>query len=402
MKNASALLLVSVVSLCSIAIAEDWPRFLGPNANGISSETGINKDWAAKPPATLWTFKLSDNGFAGPSVADGKVFIIDRQGDNDVVRALNLADGKQLWEAAYPDPGKPDQGSFARSTPTWDNGKLYTLSRGGLLNCFDAKDGRKIWSRDFQADFKGQRPQWHWSMSPVVDGPNLVVVPGGPDAAVALLNKENGQTVWQGGGTSVPGYATPAIMTIAGKKQYVVFMAKSLIGVDPENGKLLWSFPWETPYNVNAATPVLVGENRIFITSNYGRGGAVVKIDAEKAEKVWENKEIQSHFSTPVLVDGRLYGTTDPGDLVCLDPTEGKTLWRQGGFQKGGIVVVDGTIIAMNGAQGDVVMVELRPDTYKELGRIKPLGGQSWTAPIVADGKLIIRNRATLACLDLK
>jgi len=217
------------------------------------------------------------------------------------------------------------------------------------------------------------------------------------------LSKETGETVWQGsGGNGLPGYATPAIATIGGKKQYLVFMSKSIIGVDPENGKLLWSFPWETKYDVNAAMPVAVGDDMILITSNYGRGGAVLKIAGDKVEKVWENKEIQSHFSTPVLFEGKIYSTTDPGDLICLDPKTGTSIWRQGGFEKGGIIVVDGTIIAINGKDGDVIMVELKPDAYKELGRFKPLGGQSWTAPIIADGKLIIRNKAEMACFDLK
>jgi len=403
MRNRVIPVLVAVLLVSAVAFAGDWPRFLGPDANGISSETGINKNWNERKPATLWTFKLSDGGFAGPSVADGKVFIIDRQGDNDVVRALNFADGKPVWEASYPDPGKADQGSFARSTPTFDNGKLYTLSRGGLVNCYDAKDGKKSWSRSLKDDFKGDQPKWYWSMSPRIDGNNVILVPGGAEAGVVVLNKETGETVWQGsGGNGKPGYATPVIATIGGKKQYLVFMSKSVIGVDAENGKLLWSLPWETKFDVNAASPVPLGDDSILITSGYARGGAVVKIVGDKVEKIWENKEIQSQFSTPILFDGKIYGTTDPGDLICLDPKTGKSIWRQGGFEKGGIIIADGTIIGLNGKEGDLIMAELNPDAYKELGRIKPLGAQSWTAPILADGKLIVRNKAEMVCLDLK
>ena len=395
---------LAVVCVGVFAFAGDWPRFLGPDANGISAEKGINKAWNEKKPAQLWTFKLSDGGFAGPSVADGKVFIIDRQGDNDVVRALEFATGKPVWEYPYPEPGKPDQGSFARATPTFDNGKLYTLSRLGLLNCLNAKDGKKIWAVNIKDTFKGQMPKWQYSMSPVIDGPNVIVVPGGPDAAVAVLNKETGETVLKGGGSDVAGYATPTIATIGGKKQYVVFMAKNVIGVNAADGKLVWSFPWETKFDVNAAMPIVIGEDTVLITSDYARGCAALKIAGDKVEKLYENKEIQSHFSTPIFFNGNIYGSTDPGDLVCLDPKTGKAVWRQGGFEKGGIIIVDGTIIAMNGKDGDVIMVELKPDAYKELGRFKPeaLGGKSWTAPILADGKLIIRNQAVLACFDLK
>ena len=242
------------------------------------------------------------------------------------------------------------------------------------------------------------------SLSPIVDGANLILVPGGPDAAVVALNKETGEPVWKGGGSGKPGYTTPTIATIAGKKQYLVFMGKELIAVDAADGKLLWSFPWETKFDVNAAMPIVIGEDTVFITSGYVHGCAALRIAGDKVEKLYENKEIQSHFSTPIFFNGNIYGSTDPGDLVCLDPKTGKAVWRQGGFEKGGIIIVDGTIIAMNGKDGDVIMVELKPDAYKELGRFKPeaLGGKSWTAPILADGKLIIRNQAALACFDLK
>ena len=405
MKRFSILCLVAMVSFGLCAFAADWPRFLGPDANGISAEKGINKAWNEKKPAQLWLFKMGDNGFAGPSVADGKLFIIDRQGDNDVVRALEFATGKPVWEYAYPAPGQPDQGGItARSTPTFDNGKIYTISRFGLANCLSAKDGKKIWTVDIKDTFKGQQPMWKYSMSPLIDGNNVILVPGGPDAAVVALNKETGETVWKGGGSDRPGYATPAIMTINGKKQYVVFMAESVIGVDAANGKLIWTFPWVTKPEVNAAMPILIGEDTVFITSDYKRGCAALKIARDKVEKLWENKEMQSHFSTPILFNGNIYGGTDPGDLVCLDPKTGKSLWRQGGFEKGGIIIVDGTIIAMNGKEGDVIMVELKPDACKELGRFKPesLGGKSWTAPVVSDLKLIVRNQAALAVFDLK
>jgi len=400
--NVRTILVVSALfGISASAFAADWPRFRGPKGDGISPEVGINKNWAQKKPETLWTAKMSDGGFAGPSVADGKVFIIDHQGDNDVVRALELASGKQVWEATYAEPGKPDNG-FSRSTPTFDNGKLYTISRFALVNCYDAATGKTIWTRNIKNDFNGQQPQWQWAMSPVIDGNAVILVPGGPNAAVVKLNKETGETIWAGGGSDKPGYATPVIATINGKKQYVIFTATNLIGVDSENGKLLWSFPWKTEYDVNAASPVPVGKDMVFITTNYGRGGALVRIAGNKAEAVWENKEIQSHFSTPVLIGSHLYGITDPGDIVCVDVKTGKSMWRQKGFQKGGVAAVDRTIIGLDGKDGDAVMFEARPDACKELGRFKPLGGQSWTAPIVADGKLIVRNTQALACFDLK
>ena len=171
--------------------------------------------------------------------------------------------------------------------------------------------------------------------------------------------------------------------------------------MDARTGSLLWKFPWKTRYDVNAAMPIVL-DDTVFITSNYGRGGALLKISGKQARRVWENKTMQSHFSTPILLDGYLYGSTSSGQLVCMDWKTGATKWQTRGFEKGGVVGVDGALIAVDGRRGGITMCEMSPDRYKELGRLAGLGGQSWTAPIVADGKLIVRNKSSLACFDLK
>ena len=378
----------------------DWPKWRGPNGDGISPETGINKNWAEKPPKVLWKVSLGDEGYAGPSVADGKLFIIDHKGSDDIVRAIDINTGKDVWTFSYPDASKPNEG-FALSTPVYDDGRLYTISQLGKVHCLDATTGDKVWMLDMAADLGGRRPPWDMAGSPFIDGDKLILTPGGANAAVAAVDKLTGKTIWKGGGGDKPGYATPVVANLDGKKQYVVFTAKHLIGVDSENGGLLWSFPWETGYDVNAATPIVV-DDTIFITSGYKHGCALVKVAGGRAEAVWQNQEIQSQFSTPILVDGYVYGTSDPGRLVCLELKTGKVVWSQKGFQKGGLVGVDGTIIVVDGANGNVAMAELTPQGYQELGRFKPLGGQSWTAPIVAQGKLFVRNKGALVAIDLK
>ncbi|MBI3910147.1 MAG: PQQ-binding-like beta-propeller repeat protein [Armatimonadetes bacterium] len=378
----------------------DWPQFRGPNANGISPETGINKAWPSNTPRTLWNVPLTDNGYAGPSVANGKVYIIDHQGNQDIVRALDLLTGKEEWRYGYQDTDRAN-GGFARATPVIDHHKVYTLSRLGMAHCLDAQTGELLWARDIVADFQGKRPTWDFSMSPLIDGNKVILCPGGPNAAVVALDKSSGETIWQGGGSEMPGYATPVVANIGGTKQYVVFVAKSVIGVDAASGKLLWSCPWVTNVDVNAATPLVIG-NSVFITSGYGHGCALVDVSGDSARARWGNKEIQAHFSSPIFWDGYIYGNSDPGNLVCLDANTGKAMWKQPGFERGPIVAVDGMIIGFNGANGELVMARLSPAGYQELGRITPLGGQSWTAPIIASGKLIVRNRNAIACLDLK
>jgi outer membrane protein assembly factor BamB len=378
----------------------DWPRFRGPSGDGISAETGINKDWAARPPQALWQTRMGDDGYAGPCVADGKVFIIDHQGQEDVVRAIDLGSGRDVWSFRYAQPGGANNG-FSHSTPCYDEARLFTIGRAGQLNALNAADGKPIWSKDFQKDFGGRPPSWNFAASPIVDGDRLVVLPAGPDASAAVLDKATGETIWKGGGTFGAGYATPVIATLNGVKQYLVFTGKALTGVKADDGRLLWQVPWETQYGVNAAMPLVEGDT-VFATSNYRFGGGLYRIGAGGAEKVWFSQEMQSHFSSPVLYNGHIFGTTDPGDLICMVPSSGKVLWRQNGFEKGGIVIVDDAIIALNGAGGDLIMAAASTDSYQELGRLKPLGGQSWTAPVVAQGRLLIRNKSALACLDLK
>lgn len=378
----------------------NWPCFLGPNRNGFSADAGDLQSWQSAQPAQLWNITMSDNGHSGPSVADGRLYIIDHSGEQDIVRAVDITNGKDLWTFPYPENAREDNGN-ARTTPTFDNGKLYILSRSGSLFCLDAAKGTKIWARNIQKEFNGRLPQWHYASSPVVDGNKLIIIPGGPNACVAALDKNTGKTIWQGGGSDMDGYGAPVIATINGQKQYVVFTAKNVIGVDANGGRVLWSYPWQTSYDVNAATPVVMG-NAVFITSGYGTGCAMLDITAGGAKLRWRNKEMQSHFSTPLAYQGNIYGTTDPGDLVCLDGKTGRALWRQNGFEKGGVVGVGNKLIAMNGGGGDLVLCELSPAGYKELGRINPLGGKSWTAPIATAGMLIVRNQRSLVCLSLK
>lgn len=378
----------------------DWPQFRGPKGTGISPETGINKNWSAKPPKLLWTADMHDGGYAGPSCAEGLVFIIDHQGSQDVVRAIGLADGKDRWTYKYDSPAQDNYG-YARSTPSYSEGKLYTVSQLGLVNCLDAKSGKPIWSRNVQSDFGGKMPGWNYAGSPLVDGNKVILTPGGQNAGMVALDKNTGKTIWQGGSNAVPGYSTPNLATINGVKQYVVMYAKGVMGVDAASGKLLWYSRWETSYDVNAADPIVIG-NSVFITSGYGHGCSLIDITSSGPVKNWENGAIQGQFASSIYSGGYIYGTGDPGLLTCLNAKNGSVVWSQKGFEKSGAIGIDGAIIGLDGG-GNVILCEMSPSGYKELGRLRaPLGGQSWTAPIVAQGKLIIRNKNQIACIDIR
>jgi outer membrane protein assembly factor BamB len=387
-----------VAALPEAPAGDGWPSFRGPNRNGISSETGINKNWAAKAPRLLWQKPLSDDGYAGPACAMGMVFIVDHQGQNDIVRAWRLNDGGEVWTYSYPDASSSNYG-FSRSTPAVANGMVYVVSRLGKVICLDAKTGRPVWQRDMVGEMGGQKPNWDYAGSPIVDGDRVVVTPGAADAGIAVLNAKTGATILKGS-SGVPGYSTPVVATIGGVKQYVAFLGKKICGIDHATGKELWAQPWDTSYDVNAASPLVIGDS-VFITSGYGKGCAMVDVKGGQASIRWQNRSMQAHFSSPVFFNGRIYGTGDPGVLVCLNPADGATLWRQQGFEKGGIAGVDGMILAMNGSNGDLILIKMDPSGYQEAGRVAPIRGQAWTAPIVADKKAIIRTKTDIAVIDL-
>ena len=393
--------------ICAFAHAADWPQFRGAKGDAISSETGINKDWKTRPPKELWRVEMHDKGYAGAAVVGGKVFLLDPNGAEDTVRALDAASGKELWSFKYASAytsmiggGDPDWG-FGRSTPTVDEGHIYTLSALGLLHCIDAEKGTKIWSRDIKADFKGKPGDWHYVAPPIVDGNKLIVCPGGETAVVAL-DKLSGKDIWKGGGSDKAGYALPIIATLDGKKQYVVLLGTSVVGVDAESGAALWTVPWKTDYDVNASAPVIVDANTVFICSGEKHGCTLIEVKGGAAKQLWQNKEMQSQFNGPVLANGHVYGIGDPGVLTCIELKTGNVAWKQKGFGKGGVMSVDGVLIAVDGNEGNVVMVALDPAAYKELGRIQPLEGRHWSPPLLANGKLYIRNRQTRVCLDAK
>jgi outer membrane protein assembly factor BamB len=275
------------------------------------------------------------------------------------------------------------------------------VGRFGRVVCLDAESGQLVWQKELTTDFGGRPPSWGYAPSPLIDGNTLILLPGGSRGNMVALDKVTGATRWQGGGTDGVGYATPAIATIGGVRQYVAMTAKAVIGVQPDNGQLLWRQDWVTSNDVNAAMP-LVFNDQVFVTAGYNHGCGLVKVAANQPTVAWENKAIVAHFSSPVLLDGYIYGDSDPDHLVCLDPNTGEIKWRQPGFDKGGLTVVGGLIVAMSGRTGDVVLVDPQPTGYKELGRLKTMGGpNAWTAPVVAYGKLLVRNRTALACYDL-
>lgn len=399
--NLALLRFLCLVAFTPLAYGADWPCFRGPDRDGIArAEKGINKEWNQRAPKTLWKIALGDNGWAAPAVVNGKLYLVDHQGKEDVVRALDAATGKDLWSFAYPD-AETNRYGFTVTTPLVLDNKVYTFSRKGKIHCLNATTGEKLWAHDVVSEYSAAIPPWGYTASPVVDGKMLLLGVSGSGAAMVALNKENGETLWKAGNYKMS-YSSPVIATLHGRKQCLVYCGEGLRGIDLETGAELWLQPWPTPWGQKKCpTPIVIGD-RVFIASAEGGETGVIDLSTGAPVVVWKHTEMQDHFTTPVFYHGRIYGSSDPKFLVCVNPDDGKILWKQESGQNTSVIGVDDTVLALSGQTGELLMVDVTTPDYKELGRFTPLGGTSWAAPIIADGRLYVRNQKELACIDLK
>jgi len=400
-QNAAAAVANSAGKASIPAKPGDWPHFGGPNGDCSSPDTGINKDWKAKPPKEVWRVPMADGGFAGPCIVGDKLFINDHGNNCDYVRCLDVKTGKELWQSdKFPNSNYHSSG-HSNSTPTFDGNKLYVMSRDGQLSCFDAEKGSIIWKHDLVAEFKGKPSPWLYNSSPVIDGNNVIVCPGGPDGCVAAFTKDKGELVWRGGRVDFADCSTPTLATLNGRRSLLVFGDQALMNLNPKDGKTQWEA--ESKVKTTHIPSPVIADGHVFASAGYGTPCVMVAADGKV---LWENKNMMPHMNTPVYDKGYLYGTSgqseSTGDLVCVDAKTGAVIWKQPGFEAGGLVAVDGVLIVIDGKTGEAAMARINPKAYEELGRFKPVGGRSWTSPAIADGKLFVRNEKELACFDLK
>lgn len=398
--NALAPLLLLPAALC----AADWPNLAGPTLDFHSDAAAIGRDWKAAPPVLLWKAPMSDNGHACASCAEGRVFIVDHEGSNDVARAFALADGHELWRYAYPDPRKHYHG-YARATPTVNGGRLYTVSQSGIVHCLDAATGRPVWKKEYLADLAGERPNHGYSAPVGVWGGLAYLQPGGKSGCVVAVDKATGEQVWRGGAPEKPGYSLPVIAAFDKTPTLLCYSANTLTGLNPLTGATLWTFPRPHPFGNNIIQPVVM-DNRIFTGATDYAGSCVIEIRNGQPHAVWENKAICPVFTTPVLANGLLIGTSsgkpaNPEGLICFDPATGLVRWKMKAFENGQVLAADGVVLALDGQKGDLVMIEPSAAACREITRFTPLGGRSWATFFTVGDRLILRNQRELACFRL-
>jgi len=420
MKPSLATCFSSILTLCCAATgipAADWPQWRGPNRDGHSSEQGLLKEWPPAGPKLLWKIADAGSGYSTPAVVRDRLFLLGNDGlESESVRAHATKDGKQLWTARLGQVGNPkQQPSFpaARSTPTVDGDLLYALGSDGDLACLDAATGKTRWQKNLRKDFGGKPGEWAYSESPLVDGNAVVCTPGGGEATIVALNKSSGEILWKCALAEADeaAYASVIIVEAGGVKQYVQHVAKGLVGVDAKTGKFLWRYNKAVSrYGANIPTPV-AGDGLIY-TAGAGTGGGAIKLKARdgafEPEQVYFEAKFPTSIGGAIKAGDCLYGTTAQA-LLCIEFATGKIKWEERALGAASLCFADGCLY-LQGEDGSVALVEASPAGYREKGRFTPPDRpkrsqpmeKAWTYPVVAQGRLFLRDHAVLWCYQVQ
>ena len=405
MKNARVLLLAGLLlCLAQQALAQTaaiWPQWRGPNRDGISKETGLLKQWPAEGPPLVWKATGAGRGYSSFSVANGKLYTLGLRGDREFVIAFDVATGKEAWATAHGSAFRNDRGDGPRGTPTVDGDRVYALGGDGDLSALDAGTGKVIWTKNILKEFRGSNITWGISESPLVLGNKVLVNPGGPNASIVALNKADGSVIWKSQSDRA-GYSSGIPVEVNGATQVVFFTSERALGLDAKDGRLLWDYSRPANDVANVATPI-VRANRVFISSDYGTGGGVVEIKPDnKAQEIWFTKDMRNHHSSSVLIGDYLYGFSS-AILTAIKFDTGEIAWRDRSVGKGSLVYADGNLYCFS-ENGVVGLVEATPTGYKEKGRFRiPQDSlPTWTHPVVAGGRLYLRDQDTIYAFDVR
>lgn len=401
-----ALMAPAIPAFAAIRNEPDWPQWQGPERTGLSPETGLLQSWPAGGPPMVWSISNLGEGYGSIAIQGEHVFVQGAKDGSSVVFCLNRADGKTVGMVALGPRLDQDRGGGPRATPTVDGDRIYALSENGDLGCIKPKDGSFLWRRNILKDFNGRNPHWLLSESPLMDGDRLIVTPGGPGACVVALDKMSGKTVWTSKELSDPaGYSSCVVADVQGVRTIMTLTALAGVGVRASDGKLMWRYEKVANRTANIATPVF-HDNKVFYTSAYGTGGALLGLTAQgsevKATEIYFSRDMQNHHGGVVLVNGKMFGYSN-AILTCMDFASGKVMWRDRAVGKGTLTYADGQLylLSENNVAG---LADASPDGYRERGRfqIPDQGRPSWAHPVVCGGKLYLRNQAMLMCYNLR
>lgn len=391
------------------SVAGDWPQFLGPDRDGRSMETGLIKTWPAEGPPRLWQRDVGE-GYAGPVVSGDRLILFHRVGDEEVVECLDAKTGKTLWKSASPCDyvDRYGKGNGPRATPSIAGDRVVTYGADGVMSCFELATGKRLWQRPLAAEYKTPPTFFGIGSSPLVWDDRVLLNVGGKEAGIVALSLTDGKEQWRSTRDGAS-YASPIAVRVGGQSRAVFFTREGIVALDPRTGDVAFQKRWRARYDasVNAATPLLLSGDRLFVSSSYETGAILLKLKADGADVVWTDDEAMSnHFNTCVVHDGRLFGCDGRQEagarLRCVDPAGPKVLWTKERFGCAALILAGDVVYAAT-EHGDLVAFAAVPGEYRELARAKILDGAPVRAhPALADGVLFARDGRTLIALDLK
>jgi outer membrane protein assembly factor BamB len=401
--------------LCIPVYAADWATWLGPNRDGKSTETGFLRSWPEDGPKIAWKATGLGEGYSTMAIVGDRIYTLGQQGEQQFVLALDTATGKLVWRTTVGKAFHSEQGGGPRSMPQVDGNRLYALAADGTLVCLETETGRRVWGFNYIEKFDSPMPEWAFCESPLIDGDRLIIAPGGHGTAVVALNKATGDVIWQSGDAEA-GYSSVLGFDFDGHRIYTVLTNSVAIGVDAKDGSLLWRYERIVNNFANVVTPVYA-DGYVFYSSAYGTGSALLRLTVEKenvrAKEEYFTSSMQNDYATSIKIGDYLYGFSgyEVGILTAMEFKTGKVVWKDRRAEKGNCILAD-RLMYCQGDEGTVTLIDPSPDGYTEMARFtitRPethmpyvYGGNMWTVPAIANGRLYIRDLDNLYAYDIK
>lgn len=387
----------------AMQLAAVWSDFRGPDRDGRHTSGPIRTDWPASGLPLLWKQPIG-LGYASFVAAGGRAFTIEQRRDQEIVASYDIETGREIWTNGWSGEFVETMGGDGpRATPTYHAGRIYALGALGELRSLDARSGRLIWRRNVLTDGGAGNLQWGMAGAPLIVDDTVIVLPGGTGHSVVAYDLAAGTPRWHVLDDPTA-YVSPMLVTLAGTRQLLVVTAVRAIGLAPEDGRLLWEYSWPTDMGINAAQPLLLGGDRVFLSAGYGQGAAVFEVvrsgDQFTTKTIWQNTRMKNKFSSSLFHGGHIYGL-DEAILACVDAATGDLRWKGGRYGYGQVMLSGDHLIVITEA-GELVLVKATPERHVEVARFQAIEGKTWNHPIIANGRLLVRNLQEMAAFDVR